>query len=1076
MLFVDLVGFTTFSEGRDAEEVRSALSDYFARAQEIVELHGGVVEKFIGDAVMAVWGTPVARENDAERSVRAAIEIVTSVGELGKLLGVKLQARAGVYTGEAAVNLDAKGQGMVAGDMVNTASRLQSMADPGSIYVDRSTYVAARDAIAFDSIGELSLKGKQAPVEAWRAVRVSGGDRGFKPDDALEPAFSGRDEEFRLLKDLLHATGRERKPRLASILGVGGIGKSRLVWEMFKYIDGLSETVYWHQGRSPAYGEGIAFWALGEMVRMRARIAETDDDEAAAQKLEDCIAEYITDEDERAWLRPQLAHLLGLGEATEGSDQLFAAWRTFFERVAEQGTTVLVFEDLHWADQGVIDFIEHLMAWARTSPIMIVTLARPELLDRHPNWGAGQRNFVSVHLEPLEEDDMVLLLKSIASDLPGEMRADIVRRAEGIPLYAVEMVRMLIDREDLVLEGDDYHWVGQEDSIQVPDSLHALIASRLDTLPVTDRLLVQDAAVLGKTFTLAALSAVTSIPTAQLEPRLQNLVQREIFLVDTDPRSPERGQYGFVQSLIREVAYQTLSNDNRKARHVTAAQYFASLNETDLIDAIATHYVEAHRNAHRDEEKGDLAQLARVALIAAADRAESLGSNVQSLTLLDRALAVTTDPAEKAGLHYRAGAAANAGGVFDRAIEHLSACLDSAAAIGDLSLRANARVVLGRTYYFMSQLDDAERALTEGIEELDDHGSPEAASLFAEAGRIHIFKGNIEEGERLTAMALPPAERAQRIDTIADALVTRGVVAIFAGRPHEADALLAGALKLTKEHGLVREQVRAQINIAANLARVDPRQSLEMSLSTVTLARKYGLRDAEGISLATACEVAILLCQWDWIEATIAENDENLLESSVLLLSPRAMADAFRGELESARHNLERLRHHGDMTSMQDRAIAAAAEIVIAFVDGDYDTVLAAAGREEEAGVHDQMWPYGIVGRAAVWKGDLEAAERERDRLRASTLQNAWVASTLLTLEASIRAARGDRSAALDMFRQALYGWDRLDIPLPKLFCQMDMAILVGGDEAEEARAEAEAYFSELGNIYFVRRLQAAQS
>ena len=600
VLFVDLVGFTTYSENRDAEDVRSALSDYFARAQEIVELHGGVVEKFIGDAVMAVWGTPIARENDAERSVRAAIEIVASVGELGKIVGITLQARAGIYTGEAAVNLAAKGQGMVAGDMVNTASRLQSSAEPGTILVERSTYLAARGAIAFESVGELSLKGKEAPIEAWTAIHVSGGDMGFKPDDALEPAFSGREEEFRQLKDLVHATGREQKPRLASMLGVGGIGKSRLVWEMFKYIDGLSEVVYWHQGRSPAYGEGIAFWALAEMVRMRARIAETDDEATSAEKLEACLAEHITDEEERRWLHPHLAHLLGLGEAApDASEQLFAAWRTFFERIAEKGTMILVFEDLHWADQGLVDFIEHLMAWARTSPILIVTLARPELLDRRPNWGAGQRNFVSVHLEPLHGDDMLLLLKSIASDLPADMRSNVVARAEGIPLYAVEMVRMLIDRQDLVLDGDRYRWVGGHDTIAVPDSLHSLIASRLDALPVSDRLLVQDAAVLGKTFTIAALGAVTGVESKELEARLNDLVQREIFLVDTVPRSPERGQYGFVQSLIREVAYQTLSNENRKARHVTAARYFASLDEADLIDAVATHYVEAHRNARR---------------------------------------------------------------------------------------------------------------------------------------------------------------------------------------------------------------------------------------------------------------------------------------------------------------------------------------------------------------------------------------------------------------------------------------------------------------------------------------------
>ncbi|MEA2461840.1 MAG: hypothetical protein QOH90_2017, partial [Actinomycetota bacterium] len=558
VLFVDLVGFTSYSEGRDAEEVRGMLDSYFVRAKEVIDRYGGVVEKFIGDAVMAVWGTPVAREDDTARSVRAALEMIEAVADLGRAVDADLNARAGVFTGEAAVNLAAEGQGMVAGDTVNTASRLQSAADPGTALVDRATYLGAREQIAFESAGEFTLKGKDEPVEAWRPTHVVAGLGGFRPADSLEPAFTGRDEDFRVIKDLLHAAERERKPRLASVMGVGGIGKSRLVWELYKYIDGFSDLIFWHQGRSPAYGEGVAFWALAEMVRMRARIAETDDDDIARGKLDDCIDEYFPDVEDADWIRPHLQQLIGLGEGSDtGSEQLFAAWRSLFERIGQLGPVIMIFEDLHWADPGLIDFIEHLLTWARSSPILIVTLARPELMDRRPNWGAGQRNFTSIHLEPLESNDMALLLKSVADDLPAEVRDQITERAEGVPLYAVETVRMLIDRKELIQDDGGFRWVGQAEHLDVPDSLHSLIASRLDSLSTGDRLLVQDASVLGKTFTTASLSAVSGVSPEELEPRLNDLGRREILLVDSDPRSPERGQYGFVQSLIREVAYQT---------------------------------------------------------------------------------------------------------------------------------------------------------------------------------------------------------------------------------------------------------------------------------------------------------------------------------------------------------------------------------------------------------------------------------------------------------------------------------------------------------------------------------------
>ena len=288
-MFADLVGSTTLAEDRDPEESRELLSRYFETASETIANYGGTIEKFIGDAVMAVWGVPTAHEDDAERAVRAALELVTAVGAMTDAgSGQALQLRAGVLTGEAAATIGASGQGMVAGDLVNTASRLQSVAPPGTVLVGESTQHATSGAIAYEEAGEQLLKGKTAPVAAWRAVRVLGLRGGSGRRAAIEAPFVGREDELRLLKDLFHATARERKPRLVTIVGQAGIGKSRLGWEFEKYIDGVTQGAFWHSGRSPSYGDGISFWALAEMIRERAGIAETDDPDSSREKLRAC--------------------------------------------------------------------------------------------------------------------------------------------------------------------------------------------------------------------------------------------------------------------------------------------------------------------------------------------------------------------------------------------------------------------------------------------------------------------------------------------------------------------------------------------------------------------------------------------------------------------------------------------------------------------------------------------------------------------------------------------------------------------------------------------------------------------
>ena len=567
VLFVDLVGFTALSDDRDPEAVREFLDRYFTIAREQIGRYGGTIEKFIGDAVMAVWGTPVAHEDDAERAVRAAVDLLDAVHHLQTPDGSPLEARAAVMTGEAAVTVSPEGQGMVAGDLVNTASRLQSVAPPGTVLAGEATVRASESAIVYEPVGEQSLRGKSLPVPAWQAVRIVAGRGGYGRTARLEAPFVGRDNELRLLKELLHTMSRDRRARLVSVLGIAGIGKSRLAWELEKYIDGLVELVYWHQGRSPAYGEGIAFWALAEMVRGRARIAESDPVEVARAKLAEMTAEYLVDPDERSRIEPQLATLLGLGGTAAGSsEELTAAWRTLFERIADRGPTVLVFEDLQWADPGLIDFIEGLLTSARNRPIMVLVLARPDFIDERPTFGATVRNHTRLDLTPLHDEEMDLLLLGLVPGIPPAALRAIRDRAAGIPLYAVETVRMLLDQGSLTESEGRFRLAGDLGQLAVPDSLQSLLGARLDALDAPSRELVGVAGVLGVSFTIDGLVGLLKQAPSEVERTLERLIDREVVLLDDDPISPERGQYRFVQGVLREVAYGRLSRRDRMAR------------------------------------------------------------------------------------------------------------------------------------------------------------------------------------------------------------------------------------------------------------------------------------------------------------------------------------------------------------------------------------------------------------------------------------------------------------------------------------------------------------------------------
>jgi class 3 adenylate cyclase/tetratricopeptide (TPR) repeat protein len=1077
VLFADLVGFTTMSETRDAEAVREQLTEYFGVAQEIVTRYGGAVEKFIGDAVMAVWGTPIAHEDDAERAVRAALELVDAVSHLGHD-GEQLSARAGVLTGEAAVTLGASNQGMVAGDLVNTASRLQSVAPPGTVIVGEATRQSAESAIVFEPVGEQELKGKVSPVPAYRAVRVVAQRGGVGRGDQLEAPFLGRDSELRLVKDLFHAAPREKRPRLVSIIGQAGIGKSRLAWEFLKYIDGIKMTVLWHQGRSPAYGEGISFWALAEMVRSRVGLLELDDAATTRAKLAGALETYVPDEAERRWMGPRLEQLLGMSDADSGGrEDLFAAWRTFFERVAGDNTLVMVFEDLHWADAGQLDFIDHLLEWSRGHAIYIITLARPELLERRPNWGAGQRSFTSLALEPLPDEVIKEILASLVPGLPEATVSQIVARAEGIPLYAVETIRMLLQDGRLEQENGIYRPIGDLSTLAVPATLHALIAARLDALDASDRSLLQYASVLGQTFTLQGLKAVTG-QGDDLEARLYALVRRELLTLDTDPRSPERGQYGFVQALVRDVAYGTLTKRDRKVVHLAAGEHFESLQDDEIIDATAAHYLDAYRSAPDDPDAEQIRIHAAELLQRAAERATSLGSHEQAVRFLELALDVTPEADRQSQLLRVTGEAAGRAGRYDVAEGYLRRSLEAARQGGHKASEAQALASLGWLLASGQQPAVAISELTAGLPSLD--GLEEDGSIvavWAALSRAYMLHSDTIPAVEWADRALPLAERLDMLPEITDLLNTRATALAFGGRVREGVAGLRGVLDMALSYGLPLAIIRARINLSSVLSIEDPMVGWQIATDGFEDAKRNGSRDMMVVMGTNAIGNAIRVGEWDSAAATLAElaTTELAAPDRYLVDCTISLMDALRGRpVEASLERAEAFAQTTDEPQMVSQLRLTKAWL--ALLGGRFGEAFDEAWADAASNPSSAAENLPMAARAALWAGRVDDAKEAADKRASMGLHGRALNASMRTIEAGLAAVTGDTENATTGYREAIRQWRDLGTAFDLALCELDFVKFVGGEnpDAKAAAEEAEGIFQRLGAPAFLQRLNDA--
>ena len=1075
VLFADLVGFTTLSESRDAEDVREILSRYFDICRRLIALYGGTVEKFIGDAVMAVWGAPVATEDDAERAVRAALDLVAAVSALGDELGAPLRARAGVLTGEAAVTLGAMGEGMVAGDLVNTASRVQAAAEPGSVYVGEATRRASERSVAYESAGEHPLKGKTETLPLWRALRVVSGVGGQLRSHGLEAPFVGRDRELRRIKELFHACADEGRAHLVSITGIAGIGKSRLGWEFYKYVDGIVEQIWWHRGRCLAYGEGVAYWALADMARMRCRIAEDEPAPSARRKLEETLRELLLDEGERRFVEPRLAQLLGLGD-TESSDRqdLFAAWRLFFERLSDSNPVVLLFEDLQWADSSLLDFIEYLLEWSRSHPLFVVTLARPELHERRPGWGAGQRNFTSFYLEPLPEDAMTELLAGLVPGLPDGLRAQILARAEGVPLYAVETVRMLLDRRALIREGDVYRPTGDFETLEVPETLQALIAARLDGLGDTERRLLQVAAVLGKTFTGPSLAAVSGLAELELEPLLAGLVRKEVLSIHADPRSPEHGQYGFLQDLVRRVAFDTLARRDRKQLHLAAAERMMGVSggEEELAEVIASHLLSAFEAIPDADDAGELQARAADALVNAGERAASLGAATEARRYFERAARLVANDDARARLVARAGEMAHNASEPGEAQVLLEEAHAAFTALGDV--RGAARVTsLLATIDFEAGHPPRAVARLEPVSAVLEQSEPDSvlAEIAGQLGRFLIFSGDREGAAPHLERALSLAELLDLPETFVQALNSKSVLAKQNDRPREARILVEGALEIALAHELHSAALRAYNNLSVALWSSDEWQANITNIErALELARRVGHRNWEASFVGGSIGTLEILGRWDEALARGAEAEEIATSEFALGLRLQVVRIlAQRGLLERARELLVRNATISQSENPDFSGGYAMDESILLRAEGDLDGALAAIQRvltpdRNLAGLGRFILFEGLEVAAA--RGDLERLREWIGRL--DGLFPGQLTSSTKAFRARFRAYLPEADDEAE-FRLAERLFEELEMPFPLAVTRLEAAERL---LAESREAEAEALLAAARETF--ERLEAA--
>jgi class 3 adenylate cyclase/tetratricopeptide (TPR) repeat protein len=1035
-LFCDLVGSTAKAERMDPEDVRALLSSYHARVRGELERHGGTVEKFIGDAVMALFGAPVAHEDDPERAVRAALAICEAIAREGDL-----RVRIGITTGRTLVALGARpaeGEGMAYGDVVNTAARLQAAAAVGTILVDETTFRATERAISYREEPAVEAKGKAEPIHVWTALEA----RARFGTDVRQlggGSLVGREPEMSLLIEMLSRVREEREPQLVSLIGVPGIGKSRLVWELFQHVDREPDIVTWRQGRSLPYGEGIALWALGEIVKAQAGILESDSREEAEAKLRRSVAEAV--EEEVDWVEEHVLALIG-GGADRGTDrrlEAFAAWRAFLEGLARRRPLVLVFEDLHWADDNLLDFVEYVAEWAGGVPLLAICTARPELLARRPTWGDDKANATTLRLSPLADEETARLVHDLLEQvvLPAELQAALLDRAGGNPLYAEEFVRMRGER------GADFH--------TLPESVHGIIAARLDVLVPAEKELLQDAAVLGKVFWPGAVAAIGSEDPETVEQLLHALARKDF--VRREQRSSLAGEteFAFWHALVRDVAYEEIPRAGRAARHARAAEWIEGLGRPeDHAELLAHHYTTALELTRASGGSDvELMEPTARALRIAGQRALALNAFPAAAEHFRAALELWPDDgAEQPELLFELGRAEYLARWEGR--DALEAARDAFLALEDRERAAETEALLaelalgrGEGDLLALHMEQAE----ELVAELS--GSVVEAHVLNLLGRCRLVGGGSdEEAIRAARQALAVAEELDLDDERAHALNTIGVARFRLGDLGGIEDV-DRACEIARSSGSIRTIQRCAGNLAYVLQFVDLRRAIEVAKESEQLLERLGDTEALDLQRANRLSTELLVRPaWDELSefcddfiAACEAGSPHRLEPLVRhrRASLRLGRDAFAEALEDARKGLALARASGQQQQLV-RGLADCASMLVEAGSFDEaraladealalgpDSAIRLAWIADELGLGDDVRV--LSDRVPVrhpW-GEALAAVVHRDYERAADLfaQTGWSSEEALArLKAAERlVAEGRRADADEQLQRSLAFW-----------------------------------------------------
>jgi class 3 adenylate cyclase/tetratricopeptide (TPR) repeat protein len=1017
VLFADLVGFTARAERLDPEEVRALQAPYWQHVRGELERYGGTVEKFIGDAVMALFGAPTAHEDDPERAVRAALSIRDWAREEGGL-----EVRIGITTGEALVFLNAspeRGEGMASGDVVNTASRLQAGAPVNGVLVDETTHRATEQAIEYERADSVVAKGKADPVPVWEALdaRARFGAEVAVPQTPLV----GRERERELLAATLERVKNEGSVQLLTLVGVPGIGKSRLVAELFQIISDDPELVTWRQGRSLPYGDGVTYWALGEMVKNQAGILETDNADQAGRKLHEEVTRLFGDELEAGSVEAKLRLLVGIETAAEQTDdkrqESFYAWRRFFEELADMRPAVLVFEDLHWANDDLLDFIDHVVDWAVDVPLLCICTARPELLDRRLGWGGGKPNASTISLSPLSDDETARLISVLLERavLPAEQQAALLARAGGNPLYAEQFARMLA-------EG------GGGEELPLPETVQGIIAARLDGLDAEEKALLHDASVVGKVFWAGALEQMNGRDRPAIEHALHALARKEFVRRQRRPSVEGESEYAFLHLLVRDVAYGQIPRAARSKKHQAVADWMASLGRAeDHSEVLAHHYLQAIDYAQAaGGADPKLEERARHALRSAGDRALALNAFAAAARFYRRALDLWPrgDP-ERAHVLFGLGAARYR---VEDAVTDLEAARDELLSQGDREKAAEAEAMVA---FAGSSTEMSLARLKQALDLVRDR-PPSRSKAFVLA-QLAYRAASVRDGawEQYADEALAIAQRLGLEDLRVSVLLTIGTAGGMAGQPGDIDAL-EEAVKV----------IRVRINLAASLQSYgDLERCFDVQAKARNDAERFGVRQSiRHLRAELVCE-SYWRGLWDrcsreagafLVEAQagdphpVGETACCYLRAHIRLARddlPGAIGDieqAVRtarewpvwGNLGIALAGFARILLAVGRTSEADALITEVLELGLSepFVAPDVAIALVALGREGELSVGE------LSPRSSIWV-DSARAFAAGDYVRAADLY-AQIGSLPDEADARLRSGRDDQvRAALDFYR-----------------------------------------------------------